>query len=202
MFTADSIDEMEIPVQFSIDQLGLLLPPNHDATAEKNESVEKHLPPDWKIRIKVNGGTNAFFWNGEFRRMASGIDTTTRMVSMVVAVPNPYGHNKSVSSPPLDKGFFCTVEITAAPQSGLIAVPRYALHDSKLYIANKESRLEIRPVKVAYNLEQNAIIASGLKAGETVIISDLVPAIKGMKLNVSIDRESMSELKSESEVKK
>ena len=200
MFTADSIDEMEIPVQFSIDQMGLLLTPPPGTAVEKKEFTEKHLPPDWKIRVKVNGGTNAIFWNGEFRRMASGIDTTTRMVSMVVAVPNPYGRNTSTPSQPLDKGFFCTVEISAAPQTGLIAVPRYALHDGNLYIANKESRLEIRPVKVAYNLEQTAIIASGLKAGETVVISDLVPAIKGMKLNVSIDRANVSDLKSGSNV--
>lgn len=188
MFSVDSIDEMEIPVQFSIDQMRLLLTPPPGTAVGEKDSMEKRLPPDWNIRVKVNGGANALFWNGEFRRMASGIDTTTRMVSMVVAVPNPYGRNTSAPSQPLDKGFFCTVEISAAPQAGLIAVPRYALHDGNLYIADQDSRLEIRPVKVAYNLEQTAVIASGLEAGETVIISDLVPAIKGMKLNVSIDR--------------
>ncbi len=188
MVTADGIDEMEIPVQFSLDQMALLIhssPSKVRAEAEKAKAENRK--PDWTISVKTNGGVNSFHWNARFLRMGSGIDTTTRMVSMVVGVQEPFKRQPGVHQPPLDKGLFCQVKIIGKPLPAQLAVPRSAVHQGNLYIATKDSRLEIRPVKIDYNLEHYAVIASGLKAGETVIVSDLVPAIRGMKLNVNID---------------
>ncbi|MDD5698873.1 MAG: efflux RND transporter periplasmic adaptor subunit [Victivallaceae bacterium] len=189
MVSANGTDEMEIPAQFSLDQLEILFNSTlSDIRKKAAEAEKKRQQPDWKIKVKANGGNNAFYWDGHFLRMASGIDTTTRMTTMVVGVSNPYRRNASRPRPPLDKGQFCSVEIIGQAQPGQLVVPRYALHAGKLYLADRDSRLEIRPVKTVCCLGQYAVIASGLKAGETVIISDLVPAIKGMKLSVSMDR--------------
>lgn len=198
MFVINAIDEVEIPVQFTAAQIGLLINPSGtNGIAKIPEEKRKLAAPLWKIDVAVNIGTQTFTWDGEFRRMAAGIDTTTRMINMVVGVPSPYRFDQKVMRPPLEKGSFCTVTIHGKEQQNLLIVPRYAIHDGQLYIANKDSRLEMIPIKVSYNLGQYAIVNDGLTPGETVLLSDLVPAMKGMKLKVIYDESFYTQVKKE-----
>ncbi|MBT4937701.1 MAG: hypothetical protein HON14_01110, partial [Rhodospirillaceae bacterium] len=68
-----------------------------------------------------------------------------------------------------------------------IVLPRSALHNGRVYIAGKNNRLEIKPVKIAYSQGNLTVLASGLKAGERVVVSDLIPAINGMLLSTVDD---------------
>jgi multidrug efflux pump subunit AcrA (membrane-fusion protein) len=151
----------------------------------------------WEITVSVNGGIKSYAWKGKFLRIASGIDTATRMLKMVIGVSDPYKKDKGSMKPPLDRGLFCSVEIKGRTARNLLVVPRYAIHEGRLYIANKDSRLEIRPVKTGFNIEQHTVIELGLKPGETVIVSDIVPAVSGMKLKVKMDQELMEKAKRE-----
>ncbi len=162
MFTADSTDEVEIPVQFSIDQMELLL---GLGVPDKLASGQVSKPPELKIRIKVNGGRNSFYWTGRFLRMASGADSVSRMMGMVVAVKEPYGHTGK-PKPPLDKGLFCSVEVKGAPSDPLAVIPRSAVHAGMVYLAGRESRLEIKPVTVKAYIKQYAIISEGISKGD------------------------------------
>ncbi len=190
MVTVDSIDEMEIFLQFRMEQIGLLFaqPPNNGNGIEKiSEEKRKATPPNWKISVNISGLANSYSWPGQFRRIASGIDTTTRMISMIVGVQEPYRRNNKILGPPLAKGSFCTVKIEGKEQENLLVLPRYAIHDDKIYIANKDSRLEIVPIKINYHLGQYAIVGKGLNIGDLVILNDLVPAVSGMKLQLVMD---------------
>ncbi len=50
-----------------------------------------------------------------------------------------------------------------------------------------ENRLERRGVDVAFLQTNFASIKTGLKAGERVVISDLIPAVEGMLLDPVMD---------------
>ncbi|MDD5727857.1 MAG: hypothetical protein PHV59_04750, partial [Victivallales bacterium] len=110
---------------------------------------------------------------------------------------DPYKRDQKSMKPPLDRGLFCSVEIRGPTVKNLLAIPRYALHDNFLYIADRDDRLEIRPVKTGFSIEQYTIIESGLKSGERVIVSDIVPAVKGMKLKLKIDGNFISKARKE-----
>ncbi|MFA6716572.1 MAG: efflux RND transporter periplasmic adaptor subunit [Victivallaceae bacterium] len=185
MFTADAINQVEIPVQFSMDQLDLLVNSSRPKKAAKAD--RKNPRDEMDITVSVNGGAKKYSWKGKFLRIASGVDTSTRMLNLVVGVANPYKRDDTTVKPPLDRGLFCSVLIRGKTVKDLLVVPRYAVHDGRLYIAGKDLRLEIRPVKIAFNIEQYAVIESGLKSGETVIVSDIVPAVPGMKLKLKKD---------------
>ena len=114
--------------------------------------------------------------------MADTIDPETRTVGVIVAVDRPYGQAVPGVRPPLTKNMFVEVEITGRPKPDRLIVPRSALHNGRLYLVGDDDRLVIRPTTVAFVQAGFAVIAEGLADGERVVISDIVPAIEGMRL--------------------
>ena len=71
-----------------------------------------------------------------------------------------------------------------------------AVHNGKAYVANAEDRLSIRQVEPGLTQSGLVIIRSGINAGDRVLVSDLLPAIEGMKLRVTRDEQLEAELTS------
>ena len=62
---------------------------------------------------------------------------------------------------------------------------------------DEDNRLEIRPVKTVFVQGGTAAIGKGLEAGETLVVSDLVPASAGMLVAPMVDEKAMKRLKME-----
>lgn len=156
------------------------------APADKKEAAPApRRPKKPLIRVSAVGG-DAFVWKGEFLRFGAEIDTDTRMVSSIVAVDEPYKRVPGHPHLPLNKGIFCKVDFFGEPRPALV-VPRSAIHDGKLYIATPEGTLEMRPIKLQFAIDSFAVVAEGLRPGETVVTSDIVPAVAGMKITPVLD---------------
>lgn len=68
-----------------------------------------------------------------------------------------------------------------------------ALREGRVYLL-EDGRLVIRPVDVQTVQPEYAVIASGIEPGAPVIVSDLVPAIEGMRLEGQPDPEALERL--------
>lgn len=214
LFKVDSIDRAEIVTSLSVDQLAIIAPPGvsrqelreqasaalearmqgaaapaPQAAAKAPEGAQaapaprRHPKP--RIRVSAVGG-DAFVWKGEFLRFGAEIDTDTRMIPSIIAVDNPYERVPGRPHLPLNKGLFCKVDFLGEPRPALV-VPRNAIHDGKLYLVTPEGTLEMRPVVIKFVLEGFAVVAAGLRPGETVVTSDVVPAVAGMKITPVLD---------------
>ena len=86
--------------------------------------------------------------------------------------------------PPLLKGMYTAVDLLAPAREALV-VPRRAIHEGRIYLADADDRLEIRPVDIQLTQGELAVVRGGLEPGERVIVTDLVPVIEGMPLSVS-----------------
>ena len=86
--------------------------------------------------------------------------------------------------PPLLKGMYTSVELFSPARERFI-LPRKALHQGRVYIATEDNKLAIRAVKPLF-LQGNLVVLSdkdaGIKAGEKIIISDVIPVMEGMPL--------------------
>jgi len=125
-------------------------------------------------------------WKGELLYIGESIDPTRDTMSLVVSVNDPYGSVIPGHKPPLLKGMYVAVEFFAPPHQ-MFVLPRRAVHQGRVYIAKDDNTLEIRPVNILYQQgvlvvvgDENAI--SGLKEGEKVIVTDVIPVINGMPL--------------------
>lgn len=167
-------------------------PTSETATAE-TATTEAAPPPasqasgrrrSWRQRIsatvylKSQGLQSS--WDASFRRF-QGVDPLTRTMGVVVTVDAPR-RRSGRTGPPLLPGLHVEVELRGAPRPSCLAVPRSALRDGELYVVDAKKRLERRPVELDLEQEKYVCVASGVSAGEQVVLTDVVPAVQGMLL--------------------
>lgn len=137
--------------------------------------------------VRLRLPSRSYSWEGRFARAAPTLDAGTRTAGVVVAVDRPFADAAAQARPPLVKGMFVEVELAGPPHEDRFVVPRQAIHEGRIYIADKDNRLRIRPVTVDFNQGDDTILMKGVEAGERVVVTDLVPAIEGMLLAPEVE---------------
>ncbi|MEM9764141.1 MAG: HlyD family efflux transporter periplasmic adaptor subunit, partial [Pseudomonadota bacterium] len=92
--------------------------------------------------VVARAGGGEFVWPAEVLHMTDGVAGDSRTIGVVLSVVDPLGQT-STRRPPLRKGSFVTVRLSAAPIEGRLAVPLSALRNGRVYIADAGDRLRI-----------------------------------------------------------
>ena len=125
-------------------------------------------------------------WQGRAVRLGGAVDSRSRLVSVVVEIPNPY--ERSGNRPPLIEGMFVDVLFNADPPAGSVVIPRTALRPGdQVWIIDEKGTLRIRDVQVARADVEQAVITAGLASGERVCISNMQYVTDGMPVLVEGD---------------
>ncbi len=191
MVVVDGISKAEVTAQVPISRIRPLVPVSGTSTNQISDDMfEKILG----FKAKVLLQEMSVEWDARFVRMNDTIDPKTRTMGVIVEVDEPYSKAIPGVRPPLVKGMFVEVRLSGKPIVDQLVIPRNALHEDKVYLLNKDSRLEIRKVETAIVQADFVSIASGLEQGNRIIISDLVPAIDGMLLSAVHDEVVKKEL--------
>jgi multidrug efflux pump subunit AcrA (membrane-fusion protein) len=85
------------------------------------------------------------------------------------------------------RNLFVEVEIRGRAIRQQVVIPLAALHEGNVYVVNDADRLELRAVTLRFEQGNFASVAQGVKPGERVVVSDLVPAVRGMLLEPITD---------------
>ncbi len=188
LFEGDSVDRVEVLAQFPLASLRRLFIGREDMqvdAAMMGDRLRQLVQLDPLVRLDL--GTTQAEWQAEFVRFSDTVDPQTRTMGVVVAVDRPFENVRPGLRPPLSRGIFVQVRLRGRTQPGRLVVPRAAVRDGALYLATPEQRLERRPVEVLFSQGPLSVLANGLTAGERIVISDLVPAVEGMRLNPQTD---------------
>ena len=163
---------------------------NLQGTANLQKAVTR-----WNLdaKVRIVGGDQNTVWDGELLRISESVDPTRDTLGMVVAVENPYEGVIPGVRPPLIKGMYASVEFLSTPRDMLV-IPRKALHENRVYVVSDENTLSIRPIQISYSQGQLVVIKDGLKEGDKIITSDLVPVIEGIKLELIESDEFQKEI--------
>jgi membrane fusion protein, multidrug efflux system len=192
---ADDIGVAEVTAQVPIGRLINLIATDTaipDSTADVMSLLPGLLGFDAVVRLR--GSSIDAEWKARFTRINDTIDPETRTAGVIVAVDNPYRQTLPGLRPPLTKNMFVEVELKGRPRPGQIVIPRSSLHGKNVYVVNDGNRLEIRPIETAFVQTNFAVVKSGLKAGEQIIVSDPIPAISGMLIETSDDSQALADL--------
>lgn len=184
LFQVTDFEGVEIEAQLSVSQIAALFTSLGDRPFDISAGSVSQMMSRTGIhaRVRLVGMGEVAFRDARLLRIGEAIDETRRTVTLVVAVDQPYSNILPGKRPPLIKGMFTEVELTA-PEISRIVIPRRALHGGRAYLMGQDDTLEIREVSVEYTQGDDAVIAGGLKAGERIVISDLTPVIPGMPLS-------------------
>jgi RND family efflux transporter MFP subunit len=139
-------------------------------------------------RVRLDLGTTIAEWEAEFVRFSDNVDPETRTMGVVVAVDRPFEKVEPGIRPPLSKGMFVQVLLQGKAQPKRVVIPRSAVRNGVVYLADNENRLRRQPVDLLFNQGEISVIASGISAGQMIVVSDLVPAVSGMALETKVDK--------------
>lgn len=184
VFEATSIDGVEISAEIPLPHMRTLLAAMQgqdlDISPSNLKAALAGLGIEAVVRL-VDENIPTAMWKARVARFGESVDPIKRTLAVVVAVDKPYENVVVGERPPLLKGMFVSVALFAPASSALI-IPRKALHQGRVYLVNKEQKLEIRDVDVMAQQGDQVVIAAGLEEGEQVIVNDLIPVIPGMPL--------------------
>jgi RND family efflux transporter MFP subunit len=197
LFEALGIEAVEINAQLPIKHVRPLAS-TMNAGSQINLQNTTNLQSavaQWNLEAKVRivGGDKNTVWDGKLLRISESVDPTRDTLGMVVSVEKPYEGIIPGVRPPLIKGMYASVEFLSTPRDMLV-IPRKAIHENRVYVVSAENTLSIRPIQISYSQGQLVVIKAGLKEGDKIITSDLVPVIEGIKLELIESEEFQKEI--------
>ena len=185
--TFDDIAEAEIDAQFALSQIRPLIPADMAVPALDLETL-RDLPERLGLEatVRLRERDLDIVWQARFDRPSDRIDAQTRTLGLIIAVDEPYASARPGERPPLTKGMFVEVVIEGRPKTERLVVPVAAVHDRgsapTVHVVDADDRLAIRRVRIESIAGDRAIIADGLAAGDRVVVTEIQPAVEGMRL--------------------
>ncbi|MCY4633119.1 MAG: efflux RND transporter periplasmic adaptor subunit [Acidobacteria bacterium] len=176
--TVYAVDVAEIRLPLPDDELAYLdLPLSY-------RGVEQQVQPLVTVQATFAGETHA--WDGLIVRTESEIDSVSRMVHAIAAVPDPYAPGPNPNRPPLAVGMYVEAEIDGSTARDVAVLPRQALRGrDQVLVVTPDDRLSFRTIDVLRTSTESVIVRSGLQAGELVVISPLDTPTDGMRVQLA-----------------
>ena len=189
LFEGDAVDRVEIEAQVAMSALRRLFLGRQTMKLDLtrlNEQLPEMVGLDPLVRLDL--GNYVAEWQAEFVRFDDTVDPHTRTMGVVVAVDRPFDKIRPGYRPPLSKGMFVQVVLRGKSQAPRVVLPRSAVRGGVVLVADAENRLRRRAVELLFSQGSVSVIDSGIEAGEQVVVSDLVPAVEGMLLQLQPDK--------------
>ena len=143
--------------------------------------------------LSASLGGAVYRWQGALARVDAAIDPTTRTVYGTVQVQDPYGLAQSTSGMPLAVGLYVDAEIEGRLVADGIQIAAEGLRaGDEIFVLDGEGLLDIRQVDVIHRSRHSALLASGVEAGEQVIVSAIRNPVRGMRLE-AMDTEAVAD---------
>jgi len=131
-------------------------------------------------------------WVGRIVRISPEADERTRTVTVFIEIEQD-PMRRSIESPLLTPGRFVTGVVRTPDHTPRIVVPRLALDGDRVYVEDDTGRVALRSVRVLHTIDralpdvdpretQWAVIGSGLREGDRVIVSNLDELEVGMRV--------------------
>ena len=193
---ANDISETEVEAQFIMSALK----PIFLSVMDKARSVDvaisigEALGIKAKVKLASNPG-GPMEWPASFNRRSDTLDKETRTIGLIVVVKNNIDAQGKRGERFLFTGAYCEVELQGKIQKDMIAIPRSALHPRNIvFLMDSEQKLVKKQIEVLYTLSDFVVVKKGIGPGETVILSDIIPAVDGMKVDPVTDNKLIEKL--------
>lgn len=197
LLVADDIATAEIEARVPMQVVRNIMTTRAEPVAAMPEDVGKVFGITARVRLPDFD----IEWPARLVRMSATLDPETRTIGAIVEVDDPYRGVIAGIRPPLVKEMFVEVDLTGKPRPKSLVIPRTAVHDGKVYLVDDESRLRIQPIETSLVQPEFVAVTRGVKKGDRLVISQLVPAVQGMWLVPHTDEAALGRLTSAAEGK-
>jgi RND family efflux transporter MFP subunit len=123
---------------------------------------------------------------GRVKRLLGDLDMKGKMARLLVELIDPMATNPDSTDfdLPLLIGAYVNVEIEGPMLTDVILVSRLSMRDKDKVWINRDGKLEIAQVEVAWVAGEKVYIRDGLEAGDQVVTSHIAAPVDGMKIKL------------------
>ncbi len=122
---------------------------------------------------------------GVLQKMVGELEESTRLVKVLISVPDPLGIKESREYlPELLIGSFVEVEIEGREIEDVVRLSRDYLRNQNTVWVMEDEKLKIRKVDVVLTDAGNAYIKNGLEDGDHVVTTNLATVVEDAPLRV------------------
>ncbi len=177
-------------VSFAIDSAEVRLPLTQNDLAYLDLPSEVEIEKEERMAIPVTLSARKDgkleHWQARIIRTEGVVDETSRVVYAVAQVIDPYGVLGKSRQKELRIGTFVNAAIRGIRANDVVVLPRHVLRqDGTVLVANKDDKLEIRPVEVARAEPKKVYISEGVRDGDRVVTTTLDAPVPGTLLAVN-----------------
>ena len=174
-------DRFLVTVSVPLTALPWLLLPGVNATAGSAA----------KVVVEAGSGLQ-IAREGRVERLLGEVDPAGRMARLLVGIDRPLETTPAAGGDdgnlPLLLGTYAHVEMRGRALNDVIALPTAYIRDGdKVWLVDRESRLEVRTVEIAWRGPVQVLISGGLTAGDRIITSGIPSPLVGLKLRIEAD---------------
>lgn len=155
---------------------------NSDLSFIDLPEIGRSAKPPVTIRSELGGEG---FWRGVIVRTEGAIDENSSQLHVVAQIDDPFGLRGQPLDRPLKIGQYVTAEIIGSVQQDSIVVPSDAIQQNSYAYVVEDGTLQRREVAVAWQNEVDALIGSGLRAGDALVITPLGQVYSGTPVRVA-----------------
>lgn len=191
LLTAQSDDGFRIEAEFASKELRRLFESDDAETTNSNDatgdlepdtSAESRFKVEATVRYTLGGRVNVC--SGRFVRFREQLSDQTR--SGIVVIETDAGSVRG--GPPPIRGTLCEVELSRRVRQTRVAVPLSAIREhNSIFVLDNEKRLLRREVVVEFEQDTFAVVRSGIREGELVVVSQPRSAIDGSLVEPLMD---------------
>ena len=173
LYTLAGADRFQVEVEVPAGQLSLLDSPGAE------------------VRIRGSQWPPNRYRSGRFVRVIPVLEEQGRLARVLVELDDPLAV-ANPDQPKLLLNDLARVEITGRADGQQVRIPMNALQDGDVVWVVENNKIHIQPVKVAHLTDSHAVLASGLRGGEALIVTRLTSVTEGMPVRTTSERGGQS----------
>ncbi len=129
-------------------------------------------------------------WRGQIVRTEGAIDETARQLHVVAQIDDPFGIAETPAAAvaggrPLKIGEYVTAQVTGKRVPNALVIPSEAIYQNAYVYVVEQGRLQRRPVEIAWQNGVDSLVASGLAAGDALVMTPLGQVVSGTAVRVA-----------------
>ena len=175
------VSALEVPVSLPVEDARWAFRRIREIPFPRSQEEVKSFFP--AARVSWNQFGKKFEWTGRVSLVDSGLDESTRALTLVVEISEPLKNWVPGEHPPLFVGMFVEVEIEGVTMSDVYVIPRAALRGQDHVYLLDEGKLKIQQVEVIRKAQDGVVIRNGVSENARIILSAVPDPVSGMRLN-------------------
>lgn len=175
------VSVLEVPVSLPVEDARWVFRRNQGAAFPRSQEEVKPFLPTARVSWSQFG--EKVEWRGRVSLVDSGLDESTRALTLVVEIPEPMKNWMPGEHPPLFVGMFVEVNIKGVTMPDVFVIPRAALRERNHVYLLDEGKLRIQKVEVIRKGQDGVVIRNGVNENTRIIISAIPDPVSGMRLN-------------------